>query len=321
MDKIENAFENLDLKDVPKINNGKITEILADISHRLQSFTDRQTSLFEKLDRSIQTEINPRKESARQKAVHILKTIIALPAFRDVSTDQIANTSYLFSNSESKVERSENHRDSHYGEWFCIFCMSNDVPPLEFCNPSRLNIPKSFNFEEYMLGNSCSPGDREKVCLTEHFQAFQNLLLPSCWIEEAFRPVLDKNWTVGNMVLVRGDVIHRSPEYLGYRNVGFFTVAPPGAINRYQASEQYTATTVLVEILKGSVTLKVSDEIQTILAEKLRETMAAIKNQQPWNRFFSNEKLSGALKNLALSTTPKDVKKLISNLVRVLDVT
>ena len=122
------------------------------------------------------------------------------------------------------------------------------------------------------------------------------------------------------MVLVRGDVIHRSPEYSGYRNVGFFTVAPPGAINRYQASEQYTATTVLVEILKGSVTLKVSDEIQTILAEKLRETMAAIKNQQPWNRFFSNEELSGALKDLALSKTPKDVKNSISKLVRVLDV-
>jgi hypothetical protein len=286
---------------------------LADISHLIQDIPEEDTAWYEQLPLHIRQQLESIMGSAKEWAIKVLQNL-NVHKFSGVCVEQISNTSFLFSRDGTSVPAGEMHRDSHSEEYFVLVCLSKNVPCLQFCNPSTFDFA-NFNTMNFLIGDCEDTQDVIRVRSTEHFSAYQNLLLPLNVLKESLQPVVanSEQWTVGSVALVRGDVIHRSPAYVGYRNHGFFTISAPESTNRYIAAEQYTAVSVLIEILKCAVKQRVSEPSQLALARALAQTLVTYRKQKPWNRFpFPN--LSSQLQSIAESAcvSEKNIAELLT---------
>ena len=115
------------------------------------------------------------------------------------------------------------------------------------------------------------------------------------------------DWGIGSVILVRGDITHRSPAYSGYRNHLFFTMSGVESTNRYHPSEQHTSTTVILEILRDLTTAKVSEEMKRCIATSLFRTVNENILYKPWKRYEkSSKKFSSLLKNLTKKSLSQD---------------
>ena len=306
------------------INNGKIAEMFTCPSHLLQRLS---TDAYLNLPQDVQAQLDKAHGIAKRFAVETLRRL-GVPTFQNVTVEQIRNASHLYTPDTLKprdkkyldVKEGEEHRDSGPMEYGMLTCFSEDVAPLEYVNPYKL---EDFDLLQYLLGNKPDANDSRLVEKTEQYHAFKDLLRPLADLKRAFDPVVPTNmpWTVGSVVLFRLDVIHRSPMYSGYRNHYFFTISPPKSTNMYQADEQHTKTTVMVEMIK---TLKQTQETSRISGAKdgtlrqlccrLVETVREYKDKCPWNRFKQSAKPWAALLE-AFVSDEKAIDEHVNNLL------
>lgn len=237
--------------------------------------------------------------------------------FEDVTALQFANSSFLFSDHDNEnLLESELHCDSNLYEWFGLLCLCSGMPSVEYCNPNSFG---EFDLKKYLL-DQCdvfSTEDLEILQGLETFQSRGDLLRPLRDLEIALESIDD--WGIGSVILVRGDITHRSPAYSGYRNHLFFTMSGVESTNRYHPSEQHTSTTVILEILRDLTTAKVSEKMRRCIATSLFRTVNENILYKPWMRYQKSSKtFSRLLKNLSDSSISEEnrIKTLLSQKVQ-----
>ena len=228
---------------------------------------------------------------------------------------QVDNNAFLFG--VDGAEAGELHQDTHRHEWFCLMCLVDNVESFQFCDP-REYCKTKFSIMS-LLSSELPENDLHDLHKIPSFQVFQDLCRPLDVLMASKKPVkpVGTKWMKGDIVLCRGDIIHANPGYVGYRNVLFFTISGRDQLKRYQPEDQYSACSVLWNLLTY-----VPWERATFnaLADAFINKIQAYKNSNPWNRFSSHKKLFIVMKTFdKLFVSDKDRVQGIQKLVKLVD--
>ena len=310
--KVEKAlrkFINNPKNGVAKLASSDVTEVLTDYSHR-----DEKMNIEPYWTSSVLNPVREMHQSAvnvaKNWALSTLKTL-QLSIFKDVSVHQVSNISFLL---KEQSRAGTKHVDSQKSEFFVLECLSSDVPPFEYCDPNTYS-QTTFDFVNFLVPklSSCSEADLASLKSCTHFQCFKDLCRPQAELDKSITPaVRGRNWTVGDLVLCRGDIIHRNPAFSKFRQVLFFTISAPTSLHRYSFSDQYTAYTVLWDIvtfMRFSEGMVLCDLVQCFL-----RAVYDYKDHQPWVR-YEGEEFSGFRAVIAAVCQSENVDQaLIDNL-------